>query len=163
MQFNNFFGLESGVSFVNKGARVSGFKEDGADFWGNPQYYSYQDVFDLAYAEIPLTAKLSLGFGSFHIKGFAGPGVGFNLYSTQSRLYDNAEYNMSNGFSTKLNNLEVAELAAIYGTGIEIENPSGQLFYLELRLSDALSSFGKVEGKAARNSYYCISAGYMFK
>jgi hypothetical protein len=152
-QFNNNFGLTGNILYISKGSRTSG-TERVTGFLGHKDY-TYEENFSLSYIEIPLLAKLSLGAGSFHLKGFAGPAISFSMSGKHDRVYDDTDYNEDNGFTGRdIPGLNLMEYSGILGTGIDIELSDGNIFYLELRENFSFNSFGRINNRDAFNNYF---------
>lgn len=161
-QFTNNFGLMMNALFVNKGAMVKGTTYTDPDFFGNRRAYTYTDDLSLFYAEVPVMAKVSVGFKNFHIKAFAGPSVNFHLFGIQTRTYQDQTYNDNNGFEARMKDNDITEFAGVYGIGFEAETKDNQLFYLDLRFSNAFDSFRTIEGRNAKNQYFSVGIGYEY-
>lgn len=168
-QFTKNFGLNLNALFVKKGAEVTGKTLEPGGFLTADQYYPYTDVFRLYYAELPLLAKLSFGINSLYLKGFAGPSLNFHLLARQERTYDDEHYNNKYGFKQKLNGSEVTEFSFVYGFGLEVENKSNDVFFVDFRFSNSLTPFNELEkgdDKTVKvpvyNKYFGVTLGYMY-
>ena len=162
-QVVSFFGLETDFLISSKGSIIHGMRQDGTDLLGNPLYYKYQDSYGLLYAEIPFLLKASLGLGAIHVKAFGGPALNYTLYATQTRTYEDANYNASNGFRKNPPDIAITELNAIYGFGFDVESPVGTLLSVDLRCDQGITPLGRIEGKTAFNSSVGLHIAILLK
>lgn len=161
-QFNDFFGLTADFLIASKGARLSSFTTE-KDVFSNDVNYYYRDRYDFIYAEIPVMAKFSIGFGDFKVKAFGGPTANFKLIAVEQRTYEDSDYNEENGYSSRsMDGVDVLEYGVVYGAGVDVITGNEQIVFLDFRVNNSLSSFAKVNGENPKNIYYAISAGYMF-
>lgn len=159
-QFTENFGLMADVLFTSKGAKASGTTESGGAISSDKKY---NDTYRLFYAELPIMAKLSVGTDNFYIKGFAGPSINFNLLGTETRVFEDPDYDRNNGYDNRpLNNLEVLEFSTVLGGGIDVINGAGQTFFVDFRVSNPLGVAGKIQGNDFKNSYFSIGIGYLY-
>jgi hypothetical protein len=161
-QLNRNIGFETEVLFSNRGSLIQGTKTDGADLFGNPINYTYTDNYRLFYTDIPLLLKLSLGIGNLHFKVLGGVSANFNMFSSDTRTYDNPDYNASHGYHAPLNHVQFFQLAAVYGLGFEAENSHNNIFSLDLRVNNDLTPFGKVDGYLAYSNWVGLHFGFLF-
>jgi hypothetical protein len=160
-QFNNHLGLNADFLFTSKGSRASGIDTRSGVF--GSASYKYEESYKLYYFEIPVMAKLSIGFSNLHLKVFAGPSVNFNLTGTQTRSYEDPDFNRDNGFSErKIPGLQLMEFAGVAGAGFDVEMDNKQILFLDARYSGAYSSFGVINGSNAYNNYFTVGVGYLY-
>lgn len=160
-QFNRMFGLMGDLMIVKKSAYIRDNESGG--FIGNPNNYEYSDRYNFYQLEVPMMAKLRLGGEHFGFRLFAGPSFGFNLLSTQSRVYDNREYDEQYGYrSEPINNMNVLEKGMVYGLGIEILSKQNELFFVDLRNSHSLTPLGRVNDNDIRINNFALSLGWLF-
>jgi hypothetical protein len=159
-QFNKHLGLNADFLFVSKGSRASGTTSTGGLF---PSNYKYEESYKLYYFEIPVMAKLSIGFSNLHLKAFAGPSINFNLKGTQTRTYEDQNFNNNSGFSDrKIPGLQLMEFAGVAGAGFDVEMGNKQILFLDARYNWALNSFGVINGNNAYNNYFSVGVGYLY-
>jgi hypothetical protein len=164
-QFTRYFSLEANALFTSKGAKTSGTIIDGNDMWGNPQSYSFTEVYNLFYAELPVMARMSAGFDNFFLSAYGGASANINLFAAQTRTYDDYDYDMANGYMTApMKDVEVVELSAVYGLRVSVE-ANENVFYVDFRFSNAQTPFGKIPSSSsdAFNSYFNIGIGVLYK
>lgn len=161
-QFGEIFGITADFLFTSKGATAEGTTQEETLF--GTQTYKYTDKYNLFYAELPITGKLSIPIGDdFFLKAYSGPSMNFNLLALESRIYDNTDYHQDNGyFDREMKDLETIEYALIYGVGVDIISKDDRIFFLDVRSSGALTPVGNINGRSAKSNYFLISAGYMF-
>jgi hypothetical protein len=160
-QFTKNLGVNMNALVTSKGSRISGSTPGGTDIFGNTRYYKYEDTYRMYYVEVPLLPKLSFGGNGFFAKVFAGPSINFNLFSAQSRKYEDENFNSNNGFDKKYD-AEVMEYAMVYGAGIDLETKDSQVWFIDLRLSQAMNSFGTINSFKASNDYFALGIGYLY-
>ncbi|MES2800626.1 MAG: porin family protein [Bacteroidota bacterium] len=161
--FNRFFGVGADFMAAAKGGRYRGYTER-QDVLGNTIRYNYRDQYDIYTFEIPLTAKLRIPLNeTFALKAFAGPNFQFSLYGTESRQYDDANYNEDYGYSRrKLNDLNTLELGVQYGAGLEVKSINQQALFIDFRMNESLSDLGTIQDRKVISNNYLISIGYLF-
>lgn len=160
-QFNRFFGLMGDMMIVKKTTYIRDNESGG--LIGNPNNYEYSDKYNFYQLELPLMAKLRIGSEHFGVKFFAGPSIGFNLLSSQSRIYDNREYDAQYGYrSEPINNMNVLEKGMVYGLGLEILSKQNELFFVDLRNSHSISPLGRVNDNDIRINNFALSLGWLF-
>jgi hypothetical protein len=162
-QFTRWFGLNGSVLLASKGQSFEGTEQGEKDLFGNTPSYKYEETYRLLYTEIPLLAKVSIGFDNFFIKAFAGPSIGFNLHSSDQKIYNDQRYNDENGYNKTIHPSQVTELSAIAGFGIEAERKNEEIVFLDVRVNNALNNWGKVNGQNAFNNYFSVNVGYLMK
>ncbi len=161
-QFNRIFGLTAEGLFVSKGTRVRG---EEAALFPNPSR-KYEDAYRLFYIEIPLMAKINIPLSSqMSVKVFGGPSMNFNLLGTYSRDYDQSDNDDIH--DRKVNGLNVIEQSLVYGAGIDILSGSSALYSIDVRMSNAISSFGDIYDEqnnviSGYNNYVSIGLAYSF-
>lgn len=162
-QILNFIGINGDVMAIFKGAQAEGV-ETVKDFFENEKSYKYNTKYDLIYAELPLMLKLSKGIGNVYFKIFAGPGINFKLAAMETREYADEEYQAQHGyFNRNIEDTEVISYSANYGAGIDILMPQkNEIFFLDVRKSDGLTPFGKLNGKDAISDYIVVCIGFQF-
>lgn len=158
--FSKTFGLQADFLFTSKGSRASG-EEVVQGFFGTTRF-QYEEIYRMFYLEVPVTARLAFGSENFLVKFYGGPSINFNLLGTQSRTYEDPDYNDDHGFTDReINGLELLEGAGVYGTGFEVAADEG-IFFLDIRNTIAFSSFGIINGRKAFNNYFVIGVGYLY-
>lgn len=162
-QFTPWFGLTSNVLFTSKGQSFTGEEKGVADVFGYTPTYTYEETYRMLYTEIPVMAKVSAGFNNFYVKAFAGPSIGFNLRSVQQRAYNDQHYNDEHGFVRAIHPSQIAELAVVAGVGFDVELKDEQVFFLDMRVNNALNNWGKINNQSAYNNYFSINIGYLMK
>lgn len=161
-QFNNYVGLIVEGNFVSKGSKIIG--EEPATFTSAAK--SYEDVYRMFYAEIPVMINLSLPVNDvFYLRAFSGLSNNFNLLGTYSRDYDDA--NNQDLLDQKINGIRLIENSFVYGFGISIVDKDDHLYNLDFRINDAINSFGDIKNSqntviSGYNKYYTIGIGYSF-
>ncbi len=160
-QFTKNLGLYGNVLFSSKGSSFTGSDQGNGVLSVNN--YSYKQSVSLYYIEIPIMPKVSIGFNNFHLKAFAGPSFNFNLYGKESKTYDDANYNQSNGYQKKdIANLSVVEYSFVYGGGFDIELDNNDVLFLEVRDNMGLNSFGQINNANSYSRYFAIGIGYLY-
>ncbi len=161
-QFNKYLGINVGLLLSSLGAKNQG-QDTKTNVFGAEVNYRYKERFDLLYAEVPLTGQLTFWINNFFIKGYTGPGMNFKLLASQTKQYDDSDYNNQNGYMGKdifdANNITYS---MIYGFGIGAADKQNRIFFLDFRSNRSLTSLGKINNANAFSNYYCISAGYLF-
>lgn len=159
--FNKWFGIMGDAMLMRKGFQIKGSEAGG--LFGNPDQYKYTDRYAFYQAEFPVMAKIRLGNDKFGFRVFAGPSLGFNLLTLQSREYDDLNYNDNNGFMGRsVKDINILDKSLHYGLGIEILNAGNQLFFADIRSCNNLSSIGYISNKAILMNHFCVSLGYLF-
>jgi hypothetical protein len=160
-QFNNHVGLSADFLFTSKGSRASSSETKSGFF--NSTTYNYEEIYKLYYFEIPIMAKVSVGFSNFHPKIFVGPSINFNLLGTQTRTYEDPNYNTDHGFSDrKIPGLQLMEFSGVVGAGFDVEMANEKILFLDIRYNSALNSFGIINGRSAYNNYFTVGVGYLY-
>ncbi len=160
--FNEYLGLGMDFLLISKGAKVDGF-ETTYDLLGNPKNHTYQSTYQLFYTEIPLMVKLRANLGGFYPKVFAGPSANFKLSASETRVFDEPEYEANHGYSLqKLDNTSTAEYAMNYGAGVDIPDRNDRVYFVELKISRSMNYFAKINAQEVKSNYYGIFAGYKF-
>lgn len=160
--FTQNLGINAEFLLSSAGMRAAGSTSSKGIF-GTDQYYHYKEKYDLVYAEVPVTGQLAWWLGDFFIRGYAGPSMNCKLMATQTRTYDDADYNNSHGFISKpLDQTNNIYYSAIYGAGIGARTNNNQLYFLDFRTSRALTPVGTINNIKSFSNYYCISGGYVF-
>ena len=161
-QFINNFGLYGNILFSGKGSRASG-TDVQSTFFGNKEF-PFEEKYNLYYIEIPVMAKLSVGINNFHLKAFAGPSVNFNVKGTQSKIYEDKDYNQENGYEDReIQGLNLMEYSFCYGGGIDVVIAEQSIFFLEARNNIGLNTFGKINNLDAFNQYFGLGFGILYK
>jgi hypothetical protein len=161
-QFNSSLGLQTDFLFCSRGAEVSSEYSTNSDQSASAQ--SFTESYKLVYAQIPVLLKLSIGEGSFHFKAFGGPALDVNLsMNKQERIYSDQTYNAKNGFNVSPTGIEMGELSAVYGLGIELEALRGKLLFVDFRMNTGLTPLGQIDGHTAFNNCATLHIGCMFK
>ena len=160
--FNDYLGLGMDFMLTSKGAKVDGF-ETTYDLLGNPKNHTYQSNYQLYYTEIPLMVLLRANLGGFYPKVFGGPSANFKLSASETRSFDEPEYDADHGYSLqKLKNTSTTEYAINYGAGADIPDRNGRVYFVELKISRGLNSFAMINSQDVKSNYYGIFAGYKF-
>jgi hypothetical protein len=161
-QFTENFGLYGNMLLTSKGAHASGFTRE-TGFLGSTDY-PYKQNFALYYAEFPIMAKIGAGINDFYFKAFAGPSINFNIYGKEDKEYEDHNYNDQNGFvNREITDLNLVEYSFIAGAGIDIEVARKDVLFIEVRESIGINSFGKINNQDAKNQYFTIAVGYLYK
>ncbi len=160
-QVTDNIGFNADFLLSSTGAKASGSTREPGVF-GAETYYSYKERYSLINVEVPFTGQLSVWMGDFFVRGYAGPGLNFNLMSTQTREYDNADYNASHGFMNRQIDTKNVWGMMVYGAGIGARTREERTYFLDFRLNRAFSSFGMINGSSAFSHYYSITGGYVF-
>ncbi len=161
-QFTNNIGLLVEGNFVSKGSKING--EEPATFTSAAK--SYEDVYRMFYAEIPVMLNLSLPVNDvFYLRAFSGISNNFNLLGTYSRDYNDA--NNQDLLDQKINGIRLLENSIVYGLGVSIADKDDHLYSLDFRVNDAINSFGDIKNSqntviSGYNKYYTIGIGYSF-
>ncbi len=162
--FNKYLGIMSDFTITSKGGSGKGFTEEqstGGIFSGNPVKYVFDERVDLIDIEIPMMLRLGVGNDNFNVGVFAWPGLNFNVLGVSSRTYVNENYNEENGYQNQeLEGRSIAKSSINYGLGVAIKANNGNMLYLDLRKSNGISDFGKVNDKQARAGYFAVSIAY---
>lgn len=161
-RFNDYLGLNADFLFTSKGGTMNGAVTESV--LGVQRTYTYEDRFNLFYAELPVTGQLRLPLSDdFALKAFVGPSVNFKLLALQSRQYDDDDYDRNNGYSDReMDRVETMEYTLVYGAGIEVQGQDSRTFFIDFRRNDALDGIGFINNQRALSKYFLISAGYLF-
>ncbi len=160
-QFTKMVGLNADFLLSSVGAKGTGYTTEGSVF--GEQQYAYKERFDLVNVEVPVTGQLMFWMGDLFFKAYTGPGMNFNLMAVQTREYENANYNSSNGFINKpLDDSRNIYYSMVYGLGLGALSKSDQIYFLDLRINKGLTAIGTMNNQKAYVNYYCITAGYIF-
>ncbi|HWY37474.1 MAG TPA: outer membrane beta-barrel protein, partial [Bacteroidia bacterium] len=131
-QFNKWFGLNADLLVSSVGCKTRGITTQ-RDFLGNDVAYTYTDRYDLIYAEVPLTGQVSFWMKNFFIRAYTGPGINFRFFATQSRVYDDENFNSGNGYlSRTIDQTNNVTYSMIYGAGIGVRGKKDRLYFLDL-------------------------------
>ena len=162
-QFNRFLGANVDFLFTSKGGKISGVTKT-TNIFGSEQSYNYNDTYNLYYAELPITGKLSVPLSEdFFVKVFAGPSFNFKLIATETREYNDKDFNNEYGYQNqKIETLETMEHSFIYGAGIDVTSKDNRIFFLDFRKNNSLNPIGTINNYSAKSEYFVISAGYVF-
>jgi len=158
--FNSNFGIAAEFLGTSKGSNNNG-KTFVAGPLGGGTDYAYTDRYRTIDIEIPLLPRFTIGRDGFYFQAFAGPAINFNVFGVTSRTYEDENYNTNNGYAEQpMSNLNTSSLSAVYGVGLLVLAPNYQLFSVDVRFNQGLSSFGTFNGQEAKHSYFAISVGY---
>lgn len=158
--FNKTFGLQADFLFTSKGSRASG-QEVVQGFFGSTTF-NYEETYRMYYLEVPVTGRVAFGTDNFLVRFYGGPSLNFNLLGTQTRIYEDPDYNEDQGFyDRRIAGLELVEGAGVFGTGFEVAGDEG-IFFLDIRNVMAFTPFGRVNGQDAYNNYFVVGVGYLY-
>ncbi|MCT4560913.1 MAG: PorT family protein [Crocinitomicaceae bacterium] len=162
-QFNRFLGLSTDFLVTGKGGKRYGSTRVNTTLGARD--YAYTDSYRLNYVEIPLMLKLSLPLGGeFALHAYTGPSLNFFFSGWQNRVYDNNDYNESNGFyNREVNTMNAADGSWVLGAGIDINTDNGDTYILDFRSSIGASPAGRLYSNYATNTYYMISVAYLLQ
>lgn len=160
-QFSNNIGISADFLLSGKGSKNSGVTKETI-ITGSTDY-PYTEKISLLTGDVPILGKLSFGVQNLFIKAFAGPSINFAFGGLYSREYENSNYNENNGFTNQdMNNLETMSTSLVYGIGVDVKSTDGRLFFLDLRLSNAMGSIGSLNGESLEGKYLALNVGYLF-
>ena len=162
-QFNDIIGVSADFLFTSKGGKREGIHTTTGTL-GMKQEYVYDDKYRLFYAELPLALTLRVPLKeNFYLRGFAGPSINFKILGTESRAYENENFDEKNGyFNRDLEDLETIDYAYFYGLGVEIIASDDRSYFLDFRLNEPISTAGQINNIEVENKYFLISASCMF-
>lgn len=156
--FTNYFALTTEILYVSKGVRATGTVL-GSGLTGSKSY-NYEEAYKLSYIEIPGMAKFSIGGKTFRFKVFAGPSMNFNISGNHSRIFEDLDYDLDNGFyDKKIPGLKVLEYSGVVGAGFEAMKQA-DIFFIDIRYNSAFNSLGMINGRNAYNNYFAVGIGY---
>ena len=145
-QLKNYFGLEIKPMFSVYGSRTKGMELWGYDKLGNPIYYTFSDIYQVAVVEFPFLAKFGFQVNHLYFNTFFGPSVCADMFGMHSRRYDDENYNFDHGFT----GIHIKELydgcyAGIFGIGVERKMKTGTLGF-DITAHKQITPMGKIEG-----------------
>lgn len=146
-QFTPHLSLECTPAFESRGARAIGGTSDGIDTSGNPTVYPFQDRYRLWSVNVPLIAGVGFGIDNLYFKAIGGVMADFNIAGSQTRTYDDLEYNGNHGYeNAAMSNINTTELQAMAGFELELDD-EGSLYGLSFGMLMPLSPAGKINGE----------------
>ncbi len=154
------FAVEAFPAVSMRKARATGMRTDGTDPLGNPREYTFSDKYAVYSADIPVVAKLSLGFGGLRVIGFAGPGIGFRMFGFQSREYNDVNYNAKYGYrNSAMKDLAASETFGVVGAGVQLEVGEG-VFGVDARFRMPFQPTGRIEEQDFRANTMTVGLTY---
>lgn len=159
--FNDNMALSADFLVNTKGGENSGQIQDGADLWGNPYTYDYEEKFSIIDLDIPLLVRGMIGKSDFRVSGLAGVSTNFNLVALETRTYSDGSYQNSNGYQNReIASREVMHFGGVVGGGFVVNSGADDLFMLDIRYHIPFSDAFKVNDQAVQHQYFTISVGY---
>ena len=125
-QFKRFFGVEFSPAATIYNGKLKRSTRDGVDNLGNPMVYSYKEIFNIYSVEFPAMAEFCIKRKNISLHGFFGPGIGFNMGGTHSKVYNDETYNSHNGiYGHPIYDLKDSFYLCAAGAGIKFKTHNG--------------------------------------